>query len=160
MASHGAPQGNPALRHAEQGALPSGSGWPPVKARPPPHPCHVPPRGFPHVPGTQKPRDLCAHALPSTSARQPVILHIWIKPPAPSLVLRHLPTLHRVSRSAAPRQGSGQVVGGRAGVGNHGFPGQRGLLRTWLCHLLSVLPGKSLYLWEPQLPDGYAWLTV
>lgn len=135
VASHGGPRGNPALRGAEtaseQGALPSGSGWspskppspPPVQASAggrltfppsPPIPRHAPPPGFPACLGLR--------------SRQTFVLMLFLPllPVSPSSftsgsnllplpVLRHLPTLHPTSRSAAPRQGSGQGVGGRAG---------------------------------------------
>lgn len=129
---------------------PSRSGWSPSKGhsqpavtalavgpagpslRLPSRPCH--PTAFPTCLGLRSHRVLFKHALPSTATCQRLPTpHVWIKFPAPLLVLRNLPIPLLISRPMDPGKGYArwqEAAWNQEGVRNHGFWGQRGLLRV------------------------------
>lgn len=89
---------------------------------------------FPTCLGLRSHRALFKHALPSTATCQRLPTpHVWIKFPAPLLVLRNLPIPLLISRPMDPGKGYArwqEAAWNQEGVRNHGFWGQRGLLRV------------------------------
>lgn len=89
---------------------------------------------FPTCLGLRSHRVLFKHALPSTATCQRLPTpHVWIKFPAPLLVLRNLPIPLLISRPMDPGKGYArwqEAAWNQERVRNHGFWGQRGLLRV------------------------------